>query len=209
METPVAPAMPCKISKKNKHGETRSKTDDFKSKLACILEASESTRMRMEESPPKYHEDHVAGKGDNSPQHYNLIPKFVPMPQAMKIPAAKQQWIKNGRNLKRFRRGTWQKSETNQRWSMKQGRKAQKFISPHWWTSVIWRMSNWRQNSKNTKVELYSEVTLCKMILDLMQYLQNKDHQQHKWLQQKSWISYQDCQSAQDMQLTQYLLKPK
>ena len=60
LETPVAPAMPCKTSKKNKKGETRSKTDGFKSKFACILEASETTRMRMEESLPKYHEDHFA-----------------------------------------------------------------------------------------------------------------------------------------------------
>ena len=72
-----------------KHGETRSKTDDFRSKFACILEASESTRMRMEESLPKYHEDHIAGKGDNSSQHYNLVRKFILMPHAMKIPAAK------------------------------------------------------------------------------------------------------------------------
>ena len=63
LETPKAPAMPCKTCKKSKHGETRSKTNDFKSKCACILEASESTRMRMEESLPKYHEDHIAGKG--------------------------------------------------------------------------------------------------------------------------------------------------
>ena len=79
-------------------GETRSKTNDFKSKFACILEASESTRMRMEESLPKYHEDHIAGKGDNSLQHYNLVHKFIPMPQAMKIPAAKaavdKEWEK-------------------------------------------------------------------------------------------------------------------
>ena len=57
--------------------------------FACILEASESRRMRMEESLPNYHEDHVAGRGDNSLQHYNLVHKFIPMPQAMKIPAAK------------------------------------------------------------------------------------------------------------------------
>ena len=76
LETPMAPAMPCKIRKKNKHGETRGKTNDFKSKFACILEASESTRMRMEESLPKYHEDHFAGKGDNSLQHYNLVHKI-------------------------------------------------------------------------------------------------------------------------------------
>ena len=88
------------------------------------------------------------------------------------------------------------------RWSMKQGRRAHKFISPHWWTSVIWRMPNWRESTRNTKVEFYSEV----IFRGLMQYLQNKDHQHHKWQQQKSWISYPDCQGAQDKQLTQYLL---
>ena len=30
LETPMAPAMPCKTSKKFKHGETRSKTNEFK-----------------------------------------------------------------------------------------------------------------------------------------------------------------------------------
>ena len=34
LETPVAPAMLCKTCKKNKHGETRSKTNDFKCKFA-------------------------------------------------------------------------------------------------------------------------------------------------------------------------------
>ena len=98
LETPMAPALPCKTSKKNKNGETRSKTNDFKSKFACILEASEFTRLRMEASLPKYHEDHIAGKGDNSLQRYNLVHKFIPMPQAMKIPAAKaavdKEWEK-------------------------------------------------------------------------------------------------------------------
>ena len=62
LETPVAPAMPCKTCKKNKNGETRSKTNDFKSKFACISEASESTRLRMEESLPNHHEDHYRRK---------------------------------------------------------------------------------------------------------------------------------------------------
>ena len=69
LETPMAPAMPCKTSKKCKHGETRGKTNEFKSKLECILEANESTRLRMEESLPNYHEDHITGKWDNSLQH--------------------------------------------------------------------------------------------------------------------------------------------
>ena len=89
LATPMAPAMSCKTCKKNNHGETRSKTNDFKSKFECIVEASESTGVRMEESLPKYHEDHIAGKEDNSQQHCNLVHKFIHMPQAMKIPAAK------------------------------------------------------------------------------------------------------------------------
>ena len=79
LATPMAPAMPCKTSKKiekSKNGETRSKTNDFKSKFACILEANESRRLRMEETLPKYHEHHIARRGDTSLQHYNLVHKF-------------------------------------------------------------------------------------------------------------------------------------
>ena len=40
----------------------------------------------------------LAGKGDNSLQHYNLVHKFIPVPLAMKIPEAKaavdQKWEK-------------------------------------------------------------------------------------------------------------------
>ena len=58
----MAPAMLCKTSKKSKKGETRGKTNEFKSKLACTLEASESTRLRMEESLTTHHEDHLQEK---------------------------------------------------------------------------------------------------------------------------------------------------
>ena len=85
LETSVAPAMPCKIMKNCGSGGP----DKNKARLACILEADESTRMRMGNSEPPNHEDHIAGKGENSLQHYNLVHKFIPMPQAMKIPAAK------------------------------------------------------------------------------------------------------------------------
>ena len=102
LETPMAPVMPCKTCKKSKYGETRSKTNDFKSKFACILEASKSGRMRMEESLPKYHEDHIVGKGDNSLQHHNLVHKFIPMPQAMKIPAAKATVDKEWEKLEKY-----------------------------------------------------------------------------------------------------------
>ena len=110
LETPMAPAMPCKTCKKNKHGESRNKTNDFKSKFACILEATESTRMRMEESLPKNHEDHIAGKGNNSLQHHNLVHKFIPVPQAMK-----QQWSKEWEKLEKIPAWDITKVRTNQR----------------------------------------------------------------------------------------------
>ena len=40
---------------------------------ACIVEADESMRIRMEGPPHKNHEDHIAGKGMSSLSHYNLV----------------------------------------------------------------------------------------------------------------------------------------
>ena len=45
-------------------------------KLACILEADESRRLRMGESLPNHHEDHIAGKVDKSLQHHDLVHNF-------------------------------------------------------------------------------------------------------------------------------------
>ena len=68
LETSVAPAMPCKSMKNCGSGGS----DKNKTKLACILEADESTRLGMGNSIPNHHEDHTAGKGENSLQYYNL-----------------------------------------------------------------------------------------------------------------------------------------
>ena len=43
----------------------------------------------MERNLPRDHEDHIAEKGFNSLSHYNLVHKFISMPQALKIPDAK------------------------------------------------------------------------------------------------------------------------
>ena len=89
--------------KKNCRSGTSNK---IKTKLAWILEAGESTRLRMGESLPNHHEDHIAGKGNNSLQHYNLVHKFVLMPQAIQIPAPKAAVDKEWENWRKFRRGT-------------------------------------------------------------------------------------------------------
>ena len=61
LEVTAAPVMSCKRTK-SKHGVTRSKNDDHKKKLACISEADESKRMRMEGITPRIHKDHIAGQ---------------------------------------------------------------------------------------------------------------------------------------------------
>ena len=45
----------------------------IKTRLACILEADESTRLRMGESLPNHHKEHIAVEGDNSLRHDNLV----------------------------------------------------------------------------------------------------------------------------------------
>ena len=61
----------------------------------------------------------------------NLVHKFIPMPQAMKIPEAKaavdQEWEK----LEKIPAWNLTKVESKKRCSMKQGRRAQKFMLPH------------------------------------------------------------------------------
>ena len=102
LETSVAPAMHCKITKNSGSGAS----NKIQTKLACILQADESTSMRLGNSIPKNHEDHIAGKGENSLQHYNLVHKFIPMPQTMKFQLRKQRWTRNGKNWRKFLRGT-------------------------------------------------------------------------------------------------------
>ena len=114
LETSVAPAVPCKITKNCGSGGS----NKIKTKLACILKADESTRMRMGNSMPHYHQDHIAGKGENSLQHYNLVHKFhSPMPQAMKIPAAKAAVDKE-----------WEKLEKISEWNLTKVRSKKEVI---------------------------------------------------------------------------------
>ena len=77
-------------------------SNKIKTGLACILEAGESTKLHMGDSKPNHHEYHIAGKGNNSLQHYNLVHEFIPMPQATKTPAAKAAADKEWENLEKI-----------------------------------------------------------------------------------------------------------
>ena len=81
------------------------------------MEASESTRLRVGNSLPNHHEDHIAGEGDNSLQHYDLVHKFIPVHQAMKIPAAKAAADKE-----------WEKMEKISAWNLTKVRSKKEVI---------------------------------------------------------------------------------
>ena len=180
----------------------------IKTKLACVLEASESTRLRMGESLPNHNAEHFAGKGDNSLQHYNLVHKIYSNASSSEDTAAKAAVDKEWEKLEKIPAWNltkvWNKSEV----IGDAGTKGAKVHFASLMDIVIYRMLNWRQSTKNTKVELYSEVILWKMILDLTQYSLNKDLQHLKWQPLKSWISSPDCLVAMDKQQTQYRLFP-
>ena len=71
--------------------DTASETSESNKKTmhASIVEAHESTRKRVESTPPRSHEDHIVERRFNSLSHCNLVRKFVPMSRAMNIPDAK------------------------------------------------------------------------------------------------------------------------
>ena len=98
-----------------------------------------------------------------------------------RYPQQKQQWIKNGRNLKRFRRGTLQKSEVNQRWSTKQGRRAEKFIFASLMDVCHLKNAELETKHQQYKGRIVLRGDIVKDDSVLMQYSQNKDHQHHKW----------------------------
>ena len=77
----------------------KAKASDAKTRFSCITEAHESTRQRIESVTKRIHEEHIAGKGQNSVLHYNLVHKFLLMPQAMKIPDARAAVDKEWTNL--------------------------------------------------------------------------------------------------------------
>ena len=80
LETSVPLAMPCKILKKNCRSGASNK---IKTRLACILEASESTRLRMGQSLPTHHEDHIAGKEETI--HYSITIWFTNLFLCLKL----------------------------------------------------------------------------------------------------------------------------
>ena len=65
-------------------GETHRNVGKRKTKYACVVDADESTRPRLERAGHKLHQDHITAKGMDSMTHM-----FILIPQASKNPDAK------------------------------------------------------------------------------------------------------------------------
>ena len=205
LETPVAPAMPCKNMKKCGSGASIK----VKSKLACILEADESTRMRMGNSMPHYHEDHIAGRGDNSLQHYNWVHKFIPITQAMKIPAAKAAVDKGWEKLEKI--SAWNQTKVRSKKEVIEEARASRATVHFASLMDICHLKNAELEAKHQKYK--GRVVLRGDIVkdDSGSYAvfteQRSSTSQVRTA--TSWISSPDCLVAQDKLLTQYLLIPR
>ena len=98
--------MPCKTLI-NSGGETYCSIGKRKTKHACIVDADESLRIRLEGVPKKCHEDHILlQRKEKSPSHYYLVHKFIPSLKHEKYPAAKAAVELFWENWKRYRHGS-------------------------------------------------------------------------------------------------------
>ena len=103
LEVPVEAAVPCNMGTRQRAWKLR---DIVASEKTCLRKKTKPAlwklmnpqRRRLESALPTNHEEHIVEKGFNSLTHYGLVHKFIPMPQAMKIPdataAANKEWEK-------------------------------------------------------------------------------------------------------------------
>ena len=101
LEVSMPLAMPC-ITRREEHTETCSTLDNCETKYACIVQAGEPTRKRMEGILHTGHEDHTAGRGINSLNHYNLVHKIFPLLPAMKMPDANAAVVREWEKLEKM-----------------------------------------------------------------------------------------------------------
>ena len=116
LEVPMPAAMPCETPA-HCRGRACGNIGKRKTKHACIVDADETMRIRLEGVPHRYHADDISSKGINSLSRYNLVHKFIPMPQALKNSdveaAVEKEWDK----LRKYRMAAdkSQKQERNDR----------------------------------------------------------------------------------------------
>ena len=102
-EVPMAAAMPGETPT-NCFGEARRNIGKRKTKCACIVDADESTRPRVEGAGHKLHQDHIPAKGMNSITHFlkSCAQIGSDASSTKKIQMQRRQWRKNRKKLEKF-----------------------------------------------------------------------------------------------------------
>ena len=159
LEIPMPAAMPCKTPL-NCRGETCRSIGKRKTKYACVVDADEPMRIRSEGVPHRYHEDHIFAKGINSLSHYNLVHKFIPMPQALKNTRCEGCSGKRMRKLEKIPGWHLTKVRNKKKMIDEARNKGRKVHFASLMDHCHLKNVELRQSTKNTKVESYSEVTL-------------------------------------------------
>ena len=128
LEIPMPAAMPCETAV-NCRGETRRSIGKHKTKHACVVEGDESTRIRLEGVPSRHPEDHIAARGEfMEPLQFGAQSNSnASSNENAGCKGSSEQRM--GKNLRKYRHDSWQKSETKKKWSMKQGMKGRKVHS--------------------------------------------------------------------------------
>ena len=141
-----------------------------------------------------------AGKGDNSLQHYNLVHKIIPMPQAMKIPAAAVE-------------KEWEKLEKIPAWDTTKVRNKSEMIDDARTKGAKVHFASLMDFCHVKNAELETKHQKYKGRVVLRGDIVKDDSGSYAALTEQgssaSQMTAENCQGAQDKQLTQYLRKPK
>ena len=105
LENPMPAAMPCRLQL-SQHWETCGTVGQHKTKYACIDEADESfedTHGRVSEQ--ELRRPHRRKRLEFI-EYFHLVHKFIPMPEAVKIPDAKAAVEKEWQNWRTYWHGS-------------------------------------------------------------------------------------------------------
>ena len=71
----------------------------------------------------------------------------------------KQHWRNNAKNSRKCQYGSWRKSETKMRWSLRQGMRTEPYLLHRQWISVILRIRSWSSSFNNKRWHCEMDVT--------------------------------------------------
>ena len=120
--------------------------------------------------------------------HYNLLHKFVPMPQSMKIPNAKAAVDKERKKLETIPAWNLESQEQEGGYSGSTKRQKESPLRPIGGHLSPQERRVWTKITKNTKAESCSVVTLWKTTLEPMRFLLNRARLRPRRLPQKSCL---------------------